>query len=55
MVPPPLPVIVRTTVPGEIPEVVETLRLDEKGGVPEGWLNDVDTPEGAPLTLKATG
>ncbi len=52
--PPPLPVAVNVKVPGDTEEVVVTLRVELKLGVPDVGLNAPDTPAGAPDKLRPT-
>ena len=54
VVPPPAAMIVRVIVPGDTLDVVEMVRVEEYGGVPEAGLKDPDTPAGAPPRLRAT-
>lgn len=53
--PPPTPEIVNVIVPGDAEEVVVPLRVELKGGVPDGGVNETDTPAGGGVDrLKAT-
>jgi hypothetical protein len=53
--PPPTPEIVSVKVPGDAEEVVLTLRVELKGGVPDVGANVTDTPVGGGVDkLKAT-
>ena len=49
------PVIVNVNVPGAVEEVVVTLSVELKVGVPDVGVNDVETPAGAaPDRLRTT-
>ena len=53
--PPPIPEIVSVIVPGDAEEVVVTLSVELKGGVPDIGVNETDTPAGGGVDkLKAT-
>jgi len=54
VVPPPVPTTVKVIVPDAALGVVMMFSVDEKGGVPDGGLNDADTSGGAFVTLKLT-